>query len=112
MVIPGISSFQYAFSLLKEGWKGYGIFSLHGVDEPEVTGIFERNDRCILLLDPKHNLGYIKRQIEAADGHRYKFYVASNLSLSAEKISDISYDDLDTIQEESLSILIVRRDGE
>ncbi len=109
-VIPGISSFQYAFCRLKEGWKDYRVFSLHGNRAADVDKIFRENKRLILLLDPEHNLKFLKGKMESLPAQRYTFYVASNLSLSEEEISQISFDDFDNFQEESLSILIVRSD--
>lgn len=111
-VIPGISSYQYAFSLLKESWKAYQTFSLHGKSDLKLTEIFKNNDRFILFLDPRHNLKYIKRKIKSIDVHSYSFYVASNLSLPRESISSISFNDFDSLPEESLSLLIVSRDNE
>lgn len=109
-VIPGISSFQYAFCRLKEGWKDYRVFSLHGSSEVDMAKIFRENKRLILLLDPEHNLKFLKGRMESLPVHKYTFYVASNLSLPEEEISQISFDDFDNFPEESLSILIVRSD--
>jgi len=109
-VIPGISSFQYAFCRLKEGWKDYRVFSLHGNSASDVDKLLREHKRLILLLDPEHNLKFLKGKMESLPAHRYTFYVASNLSLPEEEISQISLDDFDNFPEESLSILIVRSD--
>ncbi|MBI3814025.1 MAG: precorrin-6y C5,15-methyltransferase (decarboxylating) subunit CbiE [Nitrospinae bacterium] len=111
-VIPGVSSFQYAFCQLKESWKDYRVFSIHGDKGMDIGKIFKENDKFILLLDPEHNLKFIKRQIGAIIGGKYRFYVASNLSMPTEKISGISFADFDNSPEESLSIMIVRREDE
>lgn len=108
-VIPGISSVQYAFSKLKESWKDYRTFTLHGTDDIDIQKIFEENDKFVLLLDPKNNLKQIKSRINLSSASKYKFYVVSNLSLANQKILDISFDDFDKTEEESLSILIVTR---
>lgn len=111
-VIPGISSFQYAFSKLKEGWKGYSLFSLHGDGSLDIKRIFEENDRFVLLLDPKHNLKYIAKKVRLLPEGNYTFHVASNLSLEEENLSKVAFEDFDTFREASLSVLIVRRDNE
>lgn len=111
-VIPGISSYQYAFSLLKESWKAYKTFSLHGKNDLKLTEIFKNNDRFVLLLDPRHNLKYIKSQIKSINIRNCSFHVASNLTLPGENISSISFNDFDSFPEESLSLLIVRKDDE
>lgn len=111
-VIPGISSYQYAFSLLKESWKAYKTFSLHGKNDLKLTEIFKNNDRFVLFLDPRHNLKYIKSQIKSINIRNCSFHVASNLTLPGENISSISFNDFDSFPEESLSLLIVRKDDE
>jgi cobalt-precorrin-7 (C5)-methyltransferase len=109
-VIPGVSSFQYAFCQIKESWKDYRVFSLHGDKGMDISKIFKENDRFILFLDPEHNLKFIKRQIGSIPKCKYRFYVASNLSMPTEKISGISFADFDNFPEESLSLLIVKRE--
>lgn len=108
-VIPGVSSFQYAFCQIKESWKDYRVFSLHGDKDIDINKVFKENDRFILFLDPEHNLKFVKRQISSIPKGKYRFYVASNLSMPTEKISGISFADFDNFPEESLSLLIVRR---
>ena len=108
-VIPGISSVQFAFSRLKESWKEYRTFTLHGTDDVEIQKIFNENNKFVLLLDPKNNLKMIKSKLTLNSASKYKFCVVSNLSLSNEKILDISFEDLDKVEEESLSMLIVTR---
>ena len=108
-VIPGISSVQFAFSRLKESWKEYRTFTLHGTDDVEIQKIFNENNKFVLLLDPKNNLKMIKSKLTLNSASKYKFCVVSNLSLSNERILDISFEDLDKVEEESLSMLIVTR---
>lgn len=108
-VIPGVSSFQQAFATLKEGWDGYNVISLHGKDVPDIRKIFEDNSNFALLLDPKRNLKYIKEAIDEAIGSQCVFHVATNLSLPGEELKELDFKKLATHQEESLSILIVRR---
>ncbi len=108
-VIPGISSVQYAFSQLKESWKEYKTFTLHGTDDVEIQKILDENDKFVLLLDPENNLKMIKSKLNSMSASKYKFYVVSNLSLSNQRILDIQFEDFDKVEEESLSILIVSR---
>lgn len=109
-VVPGVSSFQYAFCQIKESWKDYRVFSLHGDKGMDISKIFKENNRFILFLDPEHNLKFVKRQISSLPRDKYRFYVASNLSMPTEKISGISFADFDNFHEESLSLLIVKRE--
>ncbi len=106
-VIPGISSVQYAFSKLKESWKEYRTFTLHGSSDIEIQKIFDENNKFVLLLDSENNLKMIKIKLKPRIASKYKFCVVSNLSLPNQKILDISFEDFGTVEEESLSILIV-----
>lgn len=108
-IIPGISSVQHAFSRLKESWKEYNIFSLHGFQDIDIQKIFKENNKFVLLLDPKNNLKFIKKNIKPIHGSKYQFYILSNLSLPNEKVEKISIQDFDKVEEESLSILVAKR---
>lgn len=108
-VIPGISSVQYAFSQLKENWKEYRTFTLHGTNDVEIQKIFDENNKFVLLLDPDNNLKMINSKLKPGIASKYKFCVVSNLSLPDQKILDISFEDFGTVEEKSLSILIVNR---
>lgn len=108
-VIPGISSVQYAFSKLKESWKGYKFFSLHGKKKTEIQKIFNENEKFALLLDPENNLKKIKNKLKLKSPSQYQFQLLSNLSLPDEKVLSITAEDFDGLEEESLSILIVTR---
>lgn len=109
-LIPGISSVQYAFCKIKESWKDYKVFSLHGIRNADINKIFEENERFILLLDSENNLKSIKEKAGQSE-RKYSFYVASNLSGPAENISKVTIDQFDGLTEQSLSILIVRREN-
>ncbi len=108
-VIGGIGSFQQAFINLKEPWTNYNIISLHGKAYHNIEKIFADNAAFALLLDPKRNLKYIKEAIGEAVGSRYLYTVATNLSLPDEEVTELSYDELGTHPEQSLSILIIKK---
>lgn len=108
-IISGISSAQYAFSKLKESWKEYKFFTLHGNKDIKIQKIFDENDKFVLLLDPQNNLKLIKSKVKLSFSSQYKFCVVSNLSLPIERIFNISFEDFDKVEEESLSMLIVTR---
>lgn len=110
--ISGVSSIQYAFTRLARSWDGYRIFSLHGGRKLDLKEVFADNGRFVLLLDPKRNLKYIKKELEGADMSGFCFCVASNLSLPEEDCKEISFEEFDSFNEESLSMLIVRKDND
>jgi len=108
-VIPGVSSFQQAFAGLKEGWTEYNVISLHGEKGSDIKKIFNDNTSFALLLDPSRNLKYIKETIGGVVGSEYIYHVATNLSLPGEELRELSFEELATHPEESLSILIVKK---
>ena len=110
--IAGVSSVQYAFTRLARGWDGYRIFSLHGGTGLDLKEIFKENNRFVLLLDPARNLKYIKSELEGMDMSALTFYIGSNLSLENENCRELGLEEFGTYKEESLSILIVRKEKE
>ncbi len=111
-IIPGVSSFQYAFCMLKESWKDYKLFSLHGHSRVDILAVFQENNNFALLLDPEHNLKFIKKRLMGAPEPDFDFFLCSNLSLEEEKVMEISFEDFDKVQQESLSILIGKKKGD
>ncbi len=108
-IIPGISSVPYGFSKLKKSWKEYKVFSLHGSQNMDIQKILNENKKFVLLLDPNINLKLIKKQFKPFSNFKYEFYILNNLSLPNEKIENISLKNFDKAEEESLSILVVKR---
>jgi len=109
-IIPGISSIQYAFAILKESWRDYKICSLHGGREVDIKKVFLSEERFVILLDEKHNIKFIRDHLKDFSEEDYIFWFASNLSLENETIKQISIKEYDKdIHESSLSMLIVRR---
>ena len=110
--IAGVSSVQYAFTRIARGWDGYRIFSLHGGTGLDVKKVFSENERFVLLLDPARNLKYVKGELEGMDMSTFRFYIASNLSLEDEDCRELGFEEFGPYREESLSILIVRKETE
>lgn len=108
-IVPGIGSIQYAFTLLKEGWKDYRLLSLHGCNDVAIEKVFTENDKFAILLDPEHNLGWIKSKLNKIDTDDRVFYIGTNLSLSNEDFKEIEFKDFGGTLEESLAILIVKK---
>ncbi len=108
-VIPGVGSFQQAFASLKEAWTDHNVISLHGKGSHNIKKIFSENSKFALLLDPERNLKYIKEAVGDKTGNGYSYRVANNLSLPGEELSELSFEELASHPEQSLSILIVER---
>ena len=108
-VIPGISSFQYGFSQVKDSWKEYQLFSIHGRGAP-LKEIFQNKDQFLLLLDLKHNLQFIRDELSEDLVKQFEYLLASDLSMENESIKKISLENQEELEEiPSLSILIVKR---
>jgi precorrin-6y C5,15-methyltransferase (decarboxylating) CbiE subunit len=108
-VVSGIGSIQYAFTLLKEGWKDYRLLSLHGCNDVAIEEVFTQHDKFAILLDPDHNLGWIKSKLNKIGIDDRVFYVGTNLSLSNEEFKEVKFKDFGDTREESLAILIVKK---
>ncbi len=110
-VIPGISSVQYAFAQLKEGWHRYMVVSLHGRKGVDVRRLFEEGRELAILLDSEHNLGFLRKELEGVELKGYRFHIATNLSLPDERVEEITPEEFDRLDTPSLSILIAGRKG-
>lgn len=108
-IIPGVGSIQYAFTLLKEGWKEYRLLSLHGDTGADIKKVLNDNDKLAVLLDPDHNLGWIRKELDGIDTDDRVFYVGTNLSLKEEEFKEVAFKDFGDAKEESLAILIIKK---
>ncbi|MDH5720624.1 MAG: precorrin-6y C5,15-methyltransferase (decarboxylating) subunit CbiE [Spirochaetia bacterium] len=118
--IPGISAMQYAASLEKKSWKNLRTITLHGaekrydnaaenVSKEFIKELLEKEEGFVIYLDKNNNLGYVKILLEGLDTSSHEFFIASNLSVENEVCRKIELDKFDKEPEESLSVLIVRR---
>ena len=91
VIVPGISSIQYAFSVFKIPMNDLYITSSHG-RQPDYDFIF-MHDKLALVTDSK--IGPRQRAQEVKDrGLDYSFYVGENLSYHNQRLTVGSADDI------------------
>ena len=91
VIVPGISSIQYAFSVFKIPMNDLYITSSHG-RQPDYDFIF-MHDRLALVTDSKIGPRQIAQEVKDR-GLDYSFYVGENLSYHNQRLTVGSADDI------------------
>ena len=91
VIVPGISSIQYAFSVFKIPMNDLYITSSHG-RQPDYDFIF-MHDKLALVTDSKIGPRQIAQEVKDR-GLDYSFYVGENLSYHDQRLTVGSADDI------------------
>ena len=91
VIVPGISSIQYAFSVFKIPMNDLYITSSHG-RQPDYDFIF-MHDKLALVTDSKIGPRQIAQEVKDR-GLDYSFYVGENLSYHNQRLTIGSADDI------------------
>lgn len=91
VIVPGISSIQYAFSVFKIPMNDLYITSSHG-RQPDYDFIF-MHDKLALVTDSKIGPRQIAQEVKDRDLD-YSFYVGENLSYHNQRLTVGSADDI------------------
>lgn len=91
VIVPGISSIQYAFSVFKIPMNDLYITSSHG-RQPDYDFIF-MHDKLALVTDSKIGPRQIAQEVKER-GLDYSFYVGENLSYHNQRLTVGSADDI------------------
>ena len=91
VIVPGISSIQYAFSVFKIPMNDLYITSSHG-RQPDYDFIF-MHDKLALVTDSKIGPKQIAQEVKDR-GLDYSFYVGENLSYYNQRLTVGSADDI------------------
>ena len=91
IIVPGISSIQYAFSVFKIPMNDLYITSSHG-RQPDYDFIF-MHDKLALVTDSKIGPRQIAQEVKDR-GLDYSFYVGENLSYYNQRLTVGSADDI------------------
>ncbi|WP_455103670.1 SAM-dependent methyltransferase [Peptostreptococcus sp.] len=91
LIVPGISSIQYAFSVFKIPMNDLYITSSHG-RQPDYDFIFI-HDKLALVTDSKIGPRQIAKEVKDR-GLDYSFYVGENLSYHNQRLTVGSADDI------------------
>ncbi|MCX8085125.1 MAG: precorrin-6y C5,15-methyltransferase (decarboxylating) subunit CbiE [Calditerrivibrio sp.] len=86
-VIPGVSSFQYAFARIYKTYEDVKFFSLHSKGDIDalITAI-KSNDRIFILLKDSTQLEEVKRVLSEYSNIYQRYFI--DLSLNGESISE------------------------
>lgn len=108
-VIPGISSYQYLFSRIREAWQDYRLLSVHG-RETEYIEIFAGEKGIVLLTDGINTPYAIAKNIYNAGYRDVEIVVGERLSYPDEKITFIDIKEYEKLNREfAINIVIVRK---
>ena len=103
-VVPGISSMQYMFSVIKKPWQDAFVGSVHGRDLDVVTTV-KKQSLTGLLTDYKQTPAVIAGLLEGKGN--FKLYVGERLSYENEVITIGRPEDIKDKSFDSLSVVIV-----
>ena len=95
-VIPGLSSFQLAFSRIKMEWKNAEIISLHGKSLDILNRYISDSSTLGMLTDYKNTPFKIAEYMKSRNSRNRKIIITENLSYSDERIIET---DIYTIKE-------------
>lgn len=106
VIVPGISSIQYAFSVFKIPMNDLYITSSHG-RQPDYDFIF-MHDKLALVTDSKIGPRQIAQEVKDR-GLDYSFYVGENLSYHNQRLTVGSADDILARDSYGMCIVILIR---
>lgn len=106
VIVPGISSIQYAFSVFKIPMNDLYITSSHG-RQPDYDFIF-MHDKLALVTDSKIGPRQIAQEVKDR-GLDYSFYVGENLSYHNQRLTVGSADDILARDSYSMCLVILIR---
>lgn len=98
--IPGISSIQYAFSIIRKPWHNVVTVSLHGRKNGDIISSLKSNNKVCVLGSSKITPKKISKKLcsEKLDGKAYFF---ENLSLPEERVIETDFGGLSGIEADS-----------
>jgi cobalt-precorrin-7 (C5)-methyltransferase len=108
-IIPGVSSLQVAFAMIKEPWLNVRVFSYHGRPIEGLDDILTYN-RVAILCDREHNSKVILEELikHGLFEKRRDIYVCQELTLPEERIIRIkSTKDIEAIVPKRREIVII-----
>jgi len=103
-VVPGISSMQYMFSIIKQPWQDAYVGSVHGRDL-NIPVLVRENKLTGLLTDYKNTPAIIAEKLLKLG--QYRLYVGECLSYQEERITIGSPEEISKITFDTLSVVII-----
>jgi cobalt-precorrin-7 (C5)-methyltransferase len=109
-VIPGISSVQAAFAALGLDWVDARVISAHKND-PELDAGLAGVGKIAVLCGRKGCLQWIGEKLNHFLAENRRIFVLENLTLENERIREIPYEDLKTMDVAPRTIVILLREN-
>lgn len=106
-VLPGVSSVQYAFSLLGMPWEDAVIFSCHGESLDGLESTVRDNPVVAVLTGGEDDPARIGRELaECTVGDR-DIYLCENLSMEGERVARMTIDELKNAKSTPLNLVVI-----
>lgn len=106
-VYPGISSFQVAFSRIKEPWHDAVFISLHGKSDRDLGEKVRNSKKIAILTDETNTPGKIAGDLLKAGLGSRKAWVCQNLSYPDETIIQGTIEEIADSDSRGLSVMII-----
>lgn len=107
-VIPGVSSVQVAFAKIGLDWADARILSAHKED-PAISLDVMSADKIAVFCGREGSLEWIARHILRDDREDRRIFVLENLTLSEERIREVTSRELARVQAGSRTIVLIVR---
>ncbi len=107
IVLPGVSSVQYAFALLKMTWDDAVIFSCHGHDLEGLESVVSGNPKVAVLTGGEEHPAEIGRALSSESVKGKKIYLCENLSLPDQRMMQLDLDQLMKTEAGPLNMVII-----
>ncbi|MFQ5432127.1 MAG: precorrin-6y C5,15-methyltransferase (decarboxylating) subunit CbiE [Nitrospinota bacterium] len=109
-VIPGVSSVQLAFARLGMDWLDAKIISAHGHDPDTDMESYRQYEKIAVLGGRDESIVWAHNLAKMLSGRQ--IFICENLSLSNEKIMELTIEQLGCYKAPSMTIVLLIQNGE
>jgi precorrin-6x reductase len=109
-MVAGISSLEYLSSKLKMPWEDIKCVSIHGRVINLINHV-HKNRRVFVLLDEKHNVNYVCKNLIDSKIENIKIYVGEMLSYDNERVISGTPEELYDLEFNKNSVVIIENTG-
>lgn len=107
VIIPGISSVQYAFAKVGVTWSDAAVASVHAAFDGEQIQMLARSPKVCILTDGPGGPARIARTIEPESVASKRIFVCENLSLPEERVTELTLDELRCFEAGRLNVVLL-----
>ncbi len=110
-IFPGISSLQYLCARIGESWEDCHIVSLHGRRTENICDAARRYGKVAVFTGGGSSPAVVCRELLAGGLRHVRVVVGEKLSYEEERIMEGTPKEIDGMEFDSLSILLLKRTG-